>query len=84
LTHAAALPCVHGRFTFTTPFARINIHAGMGAVFEKNEPYSLTSDPGVILLIVESEELTAHARAISTPIRIAGQRWLSDNAGSLA
>jgi hypothetical protein len=79
LSHAAALLCVHGRITVTTPFARIDVHAGMGAVLEKGEPYSLTSDEGAILLIVESQELTAHARAISTPQRIEGATWPSDN-----
>jgi hypothetical protein len=63
--------------------ARINIHAGMGAVFEKKEPYSLTSDPGAILLIVESDDLETHERAISTPQRIAGQSWPSDKIGSM-
>jgi hypothetical protein len=79
LTHAAALLCVHGRTTVKTTAAKINIHAGMGALFEKNEAYSLTSEEGAILLIVESQELTAHARAISTPQRIAGATWPSDH-----
>jgi hypothetical protein len=68
LTHAAALLVVHGRITVTTqiPNTQINIDAGSGCVFEKHEPYSLKSE-GAILLIVESRELTAHERAISTP-----------------
>ena len=78
LTHAAALLCVHGRITVTTTAAKINIHAGTGAVFGANEPYTLKSESGAILLIVESQELTAHSRAISTPQRIAGATWLSD------
>jgi hypothetical protein len=84
ITHAAALLCVHGCSTVTTPFARINIHAGSGCVFDKNEPYSLTSDSGAILLIVESDHLETHERAISTPQRIAGQQWPGDRAGSMA
>lgn len=46
---------------------------------EKDEAYSLNSEEGAILLIVESQEFTAHARAISTPQRIAGATWPSDS-----
>jgi quercetin dioxygenase-like cupin family protein len=78
ITHAAALLCVHGRITLTTNEAKITAHAGMGAVFEMNEPYSLMSEEGAILLIVESDELTPDARAISSPQRIEGATWPSD------
>jgi hypothetical protein len=54
------------------------VHAGMGAVFEPIEPYSVRSDTGAIVLILESSELTPHARGISSPERIAGQTWPSD------
>jgi hypothetical protein len=81
LSHAAALLCVHGRITVTTeiPYTQIDIHAGMGAVFDKDETYSLKSEEGAILLIVESDRLTASERAISTPQRIAGAAWPSDS-----
>jgi hypothetical protein len=81
LTHAAALLVVHGRITITNEHGETrntNIHAGSGLVVERGEPYSFKSDPGAILLVVESEQLTAHARAISTPQRIAGATWPSD------
>ena len=80
LTHAAALLVVHGRLTIetTTPQIRIEIHAGSGCIVEKDEAYSLKSEEGAILLIVESQELTAHARAVSTPQRIAGATWPAD------
>src|SRR5271165_7238420 len=80
LTHAAALLIVHGRITITThtPSSRIQFHAGMGAVFDRDEPYSIESDLDSILLLVESQTLTAHPRGISTPERIAGQTWPSD------
>jgi 5-deoxy-D-glucuronate isomerase len=79
LTHAAALLVVHGRITITTQQgARIRLLGGMGAVFDRDEPYSLESDIGGIVLIVESTELTAHSRGISSPDRIAGQTWPSD------
>ena len=80
LTHATALLVVHGRMTMTTaiPKAQIDLHAGMGAVVERDEAYCLMSEEGAILLIVESEQLTADARAISTPQRIEGATWPSD------
>jgi redox-sensitive bicupin YhaK (pirin superfamily) len=80
ITHAAALLVVHGRVTIETNIgARINFSGGMGAVFSPNEPYKLKSDTGAIVLIVESQELTAHTRAISTPQRIEGATWPSDS-----
>jgi hypothetical protein len=81
LTHAAALLVVHSRITVTTHQFKIDIHAGMGCVFDKHEPYSLTSEIGAILLIMESDQLVAHERGISTPARIAGARWPSDSDG---
>ncbi len=80
LTHAATLLVIHGRVTITKLVAttNIDIHAGMGCIFDRGEPYSLHSDTGAILLIVESLELTAHPRGISSPGRIARQRWPSD------
>ena len=71
---------MHGRITMTikTPSARIDIHAGMGVVFDDHERYTLDSDTGAILLIFEADTLTAHARGISIPQRIAGQTWPSD------
>ena len=64
---------VHGRITITTHEveSKIRFLAGMGAVFDQDEPYSIESNSGAIVLIVESSELTPHARGISTPDRIA-------------
>jgi hypothetical protein len=80
IDHAAALLCVHGRITITTldPAMRIDIHAGMGCILKSNEPYSIESGTGAIVIIVESDSLSAHERGISTPERIAGARWPSD------
>jgi hypothetical protein len=80
LTHAASLLCVHGRITVATHNSpmRIEIHAGMGCVFDAGEPYSIESAIGAIILIVESDSLAAHDCGISTPARIAGARWPSD------
>jgi redox-sensitive bicupin YhaK (pirin superfamily) len=83
LSHAAALLVVHGRITIVSEHGstrNINIHAGMGAVFEPQEPYTFKSGPGAILLIVEAEEPLPHERGISTPERVAGQTWPSDGA----
>jgi redox-sensitive bicupin YhaK (pirin superfamily) len=81
ITHAAALLVAHGRVTIEPldTHARIDFSAGCGAVFSPNEPYTLKSDTGAILLIVESQKLTAHVRGISTPQRIAGATWPSDS-----
>ena len=81
LTHAAALLVVHGRITVETkiPRSQIDLHSGMGAIFVKDEAYSLTSEEGAILLIVESDHLLASERAISKPQRIVGATWPSDN-----
>ena len=80
LTHAAALLVIHRRITITQLLttAHINIHAGMGAVFAKEEPYTFCSDLGAIVLLAESDELIPHPRGISSPERIAGQTWPSD------
>jgi hypothetical protein len=51
----------------------------MGVVFDSDELYSIESDAGAIVLIVESDELTPLLRGISTPGRIAGQSWPSDS-----
>jgi hypothetical protein len=81
ITHAAAILIVHGRVTIepAATGARINFSGGMGAVFSPNEPYTLKSETGATLLLVESQELTPHERAISTPQRIAGATWPSDS-----
>ena len=80
LTHATALLVVHGRLEVTvhTHGGTIRISGGMGCIFKKGEPYSLHSEVGAIVLIVEADSLTAHPRGISTPERIRGQTWPSD------
>jgi hypothetical protein len=81
ITHAVALLVVHGRVSIEPDdtHAKINIHAGMGAVFSPNEPYALESGTGAILLLVESQELIPHTRALSSPQRIEGATWPSDS-----
>jgi redox-sensitive bicupin YhaK (pirin superfamily) len=74
-THAAALLVVHGRVTIGThhPSSRVQVHAGMGCVFAKDERYTMHSESSAIILIVEADKLDAEPRGISTPQRIAGQ-----------
>jgi hypothetical protein len=83
LTHAATLLVVHGRITITSEHGEprnTKIHAGMGIVVAREEPFSFKSDLGAILLIVEAEQLLAHNRGIANPERIAGATWPSDRA----
>ena len=77
LTHAVTLLVVQGRVTLRTvkPPNRFDLSAGAGAILQKDESYSLDSDIGAILLILETDELAAHPRGISSPDRIAGQTW---------
>jgi hypothetical protein len=78
ISHAAALLVVHGRITITTHLdARIQFSGGMGTVFADHERYTIESATGAIVLVVEAADLKPHARGISTPQRIAGQRWPS-------
>jgi hypothetical protein len=72
-TYACLMLCVYDCITVTTqlPRTQIDLHAGMGAAVERNEAYSLKSEEGAIVLIVESKALRAEARAISTPQRTA-------------
>jgi hypothetical protein len=51
----------------------------MGCVFKQAEPYSLFSQHGAIILIVEAQDLIPHPRGISTPEHIAGPGWPSDS-----
>jgi hypothetical protein len=48
LNHAATLLVIHGRITLTKLVAttHIDIHAGVGCVFDRDERYSLHSDTG--------------------------------------
>jgi redox-sensitive bicupin YhaK (pirin superfamily) len=83
-THGATLLLVHGRITITTQHdARIDFSGGMGAIFDKGEPYSIDTSTGAIILIVEADELVPHPRGISTPERITGATWPRDAATQL-
>jgi redox-sensitive bicupin YhaK (pirin superfamily) len=80
LTHAAALFVVHGRIEVTADASgKIAwLSGGMGCVLKRGEAYSLQSEPGAIVLVVEAHTLMANIRGISSPERINGQTWPSD------
>jgi hypothetical protein len=88
-TYDCALLLVHGHVIFTmieteylpdpTILMRLDMYAGMGLVVKSTEHYTLESVGGAILLAVESPRLDATLSGISTPARIAGQRWPSED-----
>ena len=77
LTHDSALLIVHGSVTVVVADsgAHLELSSGVGMVVEINEGYALKSSFGAILIVVESGWLEATELGISTPARIAGQRW---------
>jgi hypothetical protein len=66
LTHGAALLVVHGRITVTTEFSKIpiDLHAGMGAALNPNEPYSLISEPRMAQIPIHLDRQRRFARGI--------------------
>ena len=73
-THDCALLVVHGQVLVVEDHgASINLSCGMGAVIKAADRYHLECERGAIVLTVESLEATP--QGISTPQRIAGQRW---------
>jgi hypothetical protein len=77
VTHDSALLIVHGRVTVipSETHARIDLSAGVGFVVSAAECYSLETQEGAIVIVIESQRLEATECGISTPARIAGQRW---------
>jgi len=75
-THDCALLVVHGEVVVSEDHGgRADLSCGMGVVIEANVPYHLESERGAIVLTVEARRLVPTAQGISTPERIAGQRW---------
>jgi hypothetical protein len=75
--HDCALLVVMGRLTMTGgefPL-RLEVLAGMGVVLSAGEPFAVESEAGGIVIAVEAPTLLSTERGISTPDRIAGQRW---------
>ena len=80
LTHATALLVVHGRIEVSADATgKIAwLSGGMGCVLKRDQAYSLQTETGAIVLVVEAHTLEANSRGISTPERINGQTWPSD------
>ncbi len=76
VTHDCALVIVHGRVTVipAKTDARIDLSA-VGFVVRAAECYSLETQEGAIVIVIDSQRLEATECGISTPARIAGQRW---------
>jgi len=79
-THDCAVLLVHGRITLAAADTglRLELLAGVGVLVKTGERYTLESEQGAILLVVEAQELKATRQGISTPQRITGQRWPGD------
>jgi len=75
----SVLLVVHGELTlYWDESARVDLSAGMGAALDAGEPNRLESTQGAIVLAVESPRLIATKQGISSPDRIAHQRWPTD------
>jgi hypothetical protein len=76
-THDCALLIVHGQMIFAGErgVPRLDLSPGVGLVMKAGERYTLESAKGGIVLLIESDSLTANERGISTPERIMGQLW---------
>jgi hypothetical protein len=83
-THDCALLLVHGNVTFTAADTglRLDLLPGVGVVVTADERYTLESPTGAIVMVLESVELSANERGLSTPSRIMGQRWPGEDLGN--
>jgi hypothetical protein len=69
-----ALLVIQGKAVVWT-HCRLDMSAGVGIAFEPHERFSVDSEEGAILLLMECKGLEATEVAISTPARIMGQKW---------
>lgn len=76
-THACALLLVHGRMTVTATNTgmRLAVEAGVGVTVEAGERYTLESETGAVVIAIDAQHIEPTPAGISTPGRIAGQRW---------
>lgn len=76
-THDCALLLVHGRMTVTATHTgmRLALDAGVGVTVRAGEHYTLESETGAIVIAVDARHIVPTPAGISTPARIAGQRW---------
>jgi hypothetical protein len=57
----------------------LTLSGGVGAVLQVGEEYSIGSEEGAVILILECSGLKANRAGISSPARIIGQRWPGDS-----
>jgi len=76
-THDCALLVVHGRMTLTARDTgmRLALEAGVGVTLKSGECYALESESGAVVIAIDAPRIQPTAAGISTPARIAGQRW---------
>ena len=74
LENACALLIIQGKVVLREP-CWLRLGGGVGIVMERGERFRLESEQRAVVLLVESRGLEATEIAISTPERIAGQRW---------
>lgn len=76
-TQDCTLLLVHGRMTVTAADSgmRLALEAGVGVTVKAGERYTLESTTGAVAIAVDAQSLEPTVAGISTPSRIAGQRW---------
>lgn len=76
-THDCALLLVHGRTTITAldTGMRLALDAGVGVTVRAGEHYTLESEAGAVVIAIDALRIEPTEAGISTPARIAGQRW---------
>ncbi len=76
IAQESALLTVHGSVTLIDDYGlRLEVSAGVGAVLKADEHFALRSVQGGIMFLIQCQQLRALESGISTPRRIAGQRW---------
>lgn len=82
MSQDCTLLVVHGDVVVkpTKSACRLDLSAGVGVVLEAGEHVRLESSKGAVLIMVQGRNAEAHSCGISSPQRIAGQRWPSDPA----
>ncbi|MGH8255117.1 MAG: hypothetical protein ACRET0_02785 [Steroidobacteraceae bacterium] len=82
-THDSVLLLVHGDVTVDLQHGLLEVTPGVGVLIASGEPCELRSVAGAIALLVEAPRLAATAAGLSTPTRIAGQRWPGERAAGV-
>jgi hypothetical protein len=78
VTHDRAVLILHGKvIVWWGPRTswRLDLSPGVGFIVKAHEPYAIECPNGAIVLTIEAQRLEATLAGISTPARIADQRW---------